>query len=155
MRLLLIGIAASLFTLCAEEARKPAAFAGKVDEVFFLRLDAGDLVLESIQAFLAEQKISDGALLTAVGSVAGCSVHGVNSKKTTSDRDMAVDSMSGTFAGGGTHIHTVLTAPDGTMSGHLENGCRVKNHLEIVLVSFRGMNLQRVKGVVQRVPSSR
>ncbi|MBM3832246.1 MAG: DNA-binding protein [Verrucomicrobia bacterium] len=53
---------------------KPNA-AGNIKKVHRLGLAAGDLLLESIRNFIRDQKITDGAVLTGIGSLSECRLH--------------------------------------------------------------------------------
>src|SRR5207244_460842 len=47
----------------------------QIAEVYRVRLDRGDLLLESIQDFMHKHGIADGAVLTAAGSLQECTFH--------------------------------------------------------------------------------
>ena len=62
-----------LWWLAAEEMTVPKVFGGgTVSEVLWVRLDKGDLVLESLQKLIVERKIRDGSVLSAVGGLETC-----------------------------------------------------------------------------------
>src|SRR5881394_2445756 len=51
----------------------------QMQEVYRIRLDRGDLLLETIQDAIRKNNIQDGAVLTAVGSLQECTYHRVKS----------------------------------------------------------------------------
>src|ERR1035438_9820365 len=64
----------------AADPAPPKVFGGaQIQEVYRIRLDRDDLVLESINAAIKEHNIQDGLVLTGVGSVQACTYHGVQS----------------------------------------------------------------------------
>src|SRR4051812_35728714 len=66
--------------LPAAEAVADKAFGGAhIEEVYRVRLDRGDLLLESIGEIIRKYNIQDGAVMTAAGSLSECTYHGVSS----------------------------------------------------------------------------
>src|SRR5262249_23573380 len=51
----------------------------QVQEILRIRMDRGDLVLETIQDAIKKHNIQDGAVLTAAGSLDQCTYHRVKS----------------------------------------------------------------------------
>jgi predicted DNA-binding protein with PD1-like motif len=49
----------------------------QIAELYRVRLDRGDLLLESIQDVIQKHGIADGAVLTAAGSLQECTFHRV------------------------------------------------------------------------------
>ena len=145
---------ASLLTsfLSAEEetGKVPKVFGGgSIQEVFRVRLDKGDLLLESIMDIIRTHEIHDGAVFTAAGSLNECTFHGVNSTMTTVKEPMELSNLGGIIADGQPHLHVVLsTKARGAFGGHLENGCSVLAHAELTIVKFGGTPLARKQGGV-------
>src|SRR5438046_8332773 len=114
------------------------SFAGaQIAEVYRVRLDRGDLLLESIQDVVHKHGIQDGAVLTAAGSLQECTFHRVKSlaekpeqEFTTVKEPMEILSIDGLIASGEPHVHMTLSAAKGTFGGHLEKGCRVVERAE-------------------------
>jgi predicted DNA-binding protein with PD1-like motif len=106
---------------------------GKVEEIVRIRLDRGDLLLESIEAAVKKFGIQDGAVVTAAGSLQQCTFHAVGSlaakpeqRFTTRQGPMEILNINGIIAGGEPHLHMTLGAVDGgAFGGHLEKGCKV------------------------------
>ena len=120
--------------------------ATKVDTVYRIRIPPDSMLLESIQAFIDKNGIQDGAVLTGVGSLHGCTVHGVGSKMRVFSEDMELDSLEGIIASGQPHLHAVLSYEKGAAGGHLEKNCRVLSHVELTIVRFSGPPVLREKG---------
>jgi predicted DNA-binding protein with PD1-like motif len=124
---------------------------GKMDEIIRIRLDRGDLLLESINAAIKKFGIQDGAVMTAAGSLQECTYHGVESlaakpqqKFTTKKGPMEILNINGIIAAGEPHLHMTLSSPEGAaFGGHLENGCKILYRAEITLARFGGTPLAR------------
>jgi predicted DNA-binding protein with PD1-like motif len=123
----------------------------QVQEVYRLRLDRGDLVLESLIEAIKERNIQDGAVLSAVGSVQDCTYHAVASlgpvaedKYFTVHAPTELLSANGIIAAGEPHLHTALsTIEKGAFGGHLEKGCKVLYRVEMTIAKFSGVPLAR------------
>ena len=134
------------------DAVPPKVFGGaQIQEVYRIRLDRDDLVLESIDAAIKEHNIRDGIVLTGVGSVQECTYHGVQSLAATAqDRVTKVTgpteilNMDGIIADGEPHVHITLSNfKKGAFGGHLENGCRVLYRVELTVAKLSGVPLAR------------
>lgn len=122
-----------------------------VKDVIRIRLDRGDLLLETINAAIKKHGIQDGAVITAVGSLQECTFHGVKSlaaqpeqQFTTRKGPMEILNINGLIAAGEPHLHMTLSSPDGpAFGGHLENGCKVLYRAEVTIARFAGTALAR------------
>jgi uncharacterized protein len=135
----------------------PAAFAAdvykgaQIQEIYRIRLDRGDLLLETIQDAIRKNNIQDGAVLTAAGSLQECTYHRVKSVAAKAEDEfitvkapIEIMNINGMIAAGEPHLHLTLSSPDkGVFGGHLENGCRVLYRAEITIAKFSGMALAR------------
>jgi predicted DNA-binding protein with PD1-like motif len=136
---------------CAQEAKLPKVFGGaQIAEIYRVRLDRDDLLLESILDLIQKNHIQDGAILTAAGSLQECTFHGVvtlaakpEQKFTTVREAMEILSISGLIADGEPHFHMTLSNPKGAFGGHLEKGCRVLYRAELTIAKFSGVALAR------------
>jgi predicted DNA-binding protein with PD1-like motif len=122
----------------------------QIAEVYRIRLDRGDLLLESIQNVIRKYGIADGAVLTAAGSLQECTFHRVKSiaekpedEFLTVKEPMEILNINGMIAGGEPHLHLTLSGAKGGYGGHLENGCRVLYRAELTIASFSGTPLAR------------
>ena len=122
----------------------------RVEEVYRVHLNRGDLLLESIMDVIKQRDIRDGAIVTGVGSLSECTYHWVTSTAATPEdarktvrEPMEILGMSGIIADGEPHIHISLSTPNGAFGGHLENGCRVLYLSEFTILKFSGPPLTR------------
>jgi uncharacterized protein len=123
----------------------------KVQDVIRMRLDRGDLLLESILDTIQKNGIQNGAVITAAGSLQECTYHGVKSLAakpeqlfTTRKGPMEILQINGMIAGGEPHLHMTLSTPEGgAFGGHLEKGCKVLYRAEITIAKFAGTQLAR------------
>lgn len=154
MRLCLyaIGLGLIAWSAFAQQVRTDQVFGGaKVEEVYRIRLDRGDLLLESIMAIIKEYDIQDGAVLTGVGSLQECTYHGVATfdekpvqKFTTRKEPMEILNLNGIIAAGEPHIHMTLSNFKSAFGGHLENGCKVLYRAELTIAKFAGAPVARI-----------
>ncbi len=161
-RALALGLLALMIAVpaLAQDGNPSKVFGGaQVQEVYRLRLDRDDLLLESILDAIKKHNIQDGAVLTAAGSLQECTFHGVvtlaakpQQKFTTVKGEaMEILSINGIIAAGEPHLHMTLSNPKGAFGGHLENGCRVLYRAELTIAKFSGTPLAR-KPNAQGVP---
>jgi len=126
-------------------------FPAKVSQVYRIRLDKDAGLLESIGTVIQKHGIKDGAVLTAVGALAVCTFHGVGGGKQTVSEPMEINSLGGIIANGEPHIHVMLTnSKRGAFGGHLENGCKVGNRVELTIAQFGGQPLVRKQGALDK-----
>lgn len=151
MKLTFLAAAAACAAPFALQAQEPAVFPGTVTQVYRVRVDKDASLLESISAVIKKNGIQDGAVLTAAGALSVCTFHGVGGSKQTIEEDMEINHLGGVIAGGEPHLHVILTnAKRGAFGGHLENGCKVGNRVELTIARFTGTPLERVKGSLEK-----
>src|SRR5215467_13025923 len=117
-----------------------------MQEIYRIRLDRGDLLLETIEEAIRKHNIQDGAVLTAAGSLQECTYHRVKSLAAKAEDEfitvkgpIEILNVNGLIAAGEPHIHLTLSSPDkGVFGGHIENGCKVLYRAEVTLVKFSG-----------------
>ncbi len=122
----------------------------QIAELYRVRLDRGDLLLETIQDVIQQNGIADGAVLTAAGSLQECTFHRVKSlaekpedEFITVKEPMEILNIDGLIAGGEPHLHMTLAGAREAFGGHLENGCRVLYRAELTIARFSGPPLAR------------
>ncbi len=122
----------------------------QIEEVYRIRLDRGDLLLETILDTIKKHDIQDGAVMTAVGSLQECTFHGVVSlaekpeqKFTTVKEAVEILNINGIIAAGEPHLHMTLSNTKGAFGGHLEKGCKVLYRAEVTIAKFSGAPLAR------------
>lgn len=140
-----ISVMLAMGALLATAADFPKAYGGgKVDEVVWVRLDAGDLLLESVMEIAKEHNITDGAVLTAAGSLETCKFHGVGGTMTHVTEPVEILNLGGIIADGSPHFHVVVSnKARGAFGGHLEDGCKVMGHVELTIAKFSGAPMTR------------
>jgi len=123
---------------------------GEIARLYRVRLDRGDLLLETIQDVIQKNEIADGAVLTAAGSLQECTFHRVKSladkpedEFITLKEPMEILNINGLIAGGEPHLHMTLAGAHGAFGGHLESGCRVLYRAELTIARFSGPQLAR------------
>ncbi len=137
--------------LLVSGARCAEIFGGaQIAEVYRIRLDRGDLLLETIQQVIRDHSIEDGAVLTAAGSVGECTYHRITSvaekpvdEFLTVKEPLEILNVNGIIAGGEPHLHLTMAGAKGAFGGHLEKGCRVLYRAEITIAKFSGAALAR------------
>jgi len=150
MKVWLAIVALSAANLGAAEMEK--AFGGsKVDEVIRVRLDRGDLLLETIVDVIKAKNVQDGAVLTAVGSLQECNFHTVMSFAESPEQNaihkmgpLEILNVNGMIAAGEPHLHMTLADKDGqAIGGHLDPGCKVLYRAEVTIARYSGAQLKR------------
>lgn len=118
-----------------------------------IRLDTGDMLLESIEQVIKEAAIKDGVVISGIGTLSDTRIHMVTTTTYPAveifpewrDVPMELSSVSGIIADGLPHLHMVFSNPDKTFSGHLEHGCKTLYLCEIVIEVFEKIQLYREK----------
>ena len=118
-----------------------------------IRLDTGDMLLESIEQVIKEAGIKDGVVVSGIGTLSDTRIHMVTTTTYPAveifpewkDVPMELSSVSGIIADSVPHLHMVFSNPDKTFSGHLEHGCKTLYLCEIVIEIFEKIQLQREK----------
>ncbi|MCL2696884.1 MAG: DNA-binding protein [Oscillospiraceae bacterium] len=124
---------------------------GAFGKVHVLRLDRGDYLLESIEAFIREQNITNAVVLSGIGTFDCCSLYMVLTtdfpvKKHFAkweNQPLELVSVDGVVASGIPHLHAVVSDCKGAYAGHLEYGCRISYLGEVVIAEIDGFNFER------------
>jgi hypothetical protein len=124
----------------------------EIGRVFVLRLDQGDMVLESINELIAKEGIKDAVVISGIGTLDRCTLHMVMTTgyppvehfESWEDKPLELSSIDGIIANGKPHLHAVVADHEKAYSGHLENGCRVLYLAEIVIMEIKSLDLTRV-----------
>ena len=122
-----------------------------IKRLVIIRLDQGDLLLESITAACAAENLRNGAVISAIGTLDYCTLHmvmttgypAVEHFEVWEDKPLEVSSVSGIIAAGIPHLHMVVSDHEKAYSGHVEPGCRVLYLAEIVVAEFADLVLER------------
>ena len=125
---------------------------GGIKEVYRLGLGPGDLLLESIRAFIKEHDIRDGAVLTGIGSLSECQLHWPTkveypstSKYETFKGPLEITGIQGIIADYEPHLHMMIAEKGDTRTagGHMEDGCKVLYLVELTIAKFDGPRMTR------------
>lgn len=119
-----------------------------------VRLDRGDLVLESIKAACEEHDIDTGAVVSGIGTFSILNIHYVDRTDLPEDRSQRnadlqlkgaweITDVGGVIADGEPHLHVTGFDGERTVGGHLETGCEVNVLGEFTLRKFEGVSLMR------------
>lgn len=125
----------------------------ELGRTIIIRLDQGDFVLESIRKVIKETGITDGYVVSGIGTLDYCVLHMVTTTGYPPvecypkwiDEPLELVSIDGIIADGEPHLHTVISNKDIAIGGHLEPGCRILYLGEIVIQEIKGQALKRNK----------
>lgn len=129
---------------------------GRLDgELVCIRLDPGELFLESVQQILMEEGIRAGVVVSGIGSLSVCHIHVVNAgyppNLLTRVQDyyeykgsIEVLAVQGIIANGEPHLHiTVADDNQNVHGGHVEPGCVVLTMAEIAIITANTLPARR------------
>ncbi|MBK7456411.1 MAG: DNA-binding protein [Anaerolineales bacterium] len=112
---------------------------------YTFRLKPGQDLFDSIEAFVTENKIDAGCVLSSVGSLTHATLRLANrSRLNEYDGYFEIVSMTGTVSTNGSHLHVSISDGDGvTIGGHLVSGCKIYTTAEIVIAEFNDVIYKR------------
>ena len=124
----------------------------QVGRSFVLRLDQGDLILESIEKMIQEERIQNGVVVSGIGTVDASVLHMVTSTgyppveffDRKENEPIEVVSIQGFIADGMPHLHMMISDKDTALGGHLEHGCKTLYLAEIVITEYLDLSVRRV-----------
>ncbi|WP_333490315.1 PPC domain-containing DNA-binding protein [Hymenobacter yonginensis] len=149
--LLLAGPAAPLLaqTPAAMPAIKPAAPAPaalpSAMRTYALRLTPGQDLRQQLNAFVEQQQIKAGAIVTCVGSLTQATLRLANQENPSVYRGhFEIVSLVGTLSTSGSHLHLAVSDSTGrTLGGHLLDGNLVYTTAELVLGVLEDVEFRR------------
>lgn len=123
----------------------------KIGRMFFIRLEEGDYVLESITEFVKENNIKNAAVVSAFGTLSRGVTHYITTTGYPSafnleileDRPIELSSLEGLIVDGVPHLHTVISDTERVYAGHCEPGCKVLYAFEAAIIEAEGMEITR------------
>lgn len=128
------------------------ALTGRFDRIVILRFKYKADLLAGLNKMMTQEKIRNGVILAAAGSVRGYQIHQVTNrtlpshdtfeKNPTQPADLV--SMNGYIINGRVHAHVTLGTPDKTMSGHLEPGTTVFTFAIVTIGVMNDTDLARI-----------
>ncbi len=123
-------------------------------ELLVIRLDKGEDLLKGVEQALAQEKISDGVIVSACGSLLKYSIHMVDTSTfppidyfESRSGPYQIQVLQGILADSELHAHVILSNKYGALGGHLEEGCEIFTGAEVAMIVSE-------PGVLRRVPDS-
>ena len=117
-------------------------------QLFIVRLDSGEDLLQSLRAAVAEKGIRHGVILSGVGSISSYHVHVVETTNLPpgdiffrGEGAFDVLSVTGLVMDGRVHAHITFSNTEKAMGGHLEEGCRILTFGVVVMAEVEGPDL--------------
>lgn len=118
--------------------------------IFILRLDPGELLLESIEELASREGIDSAIVTSGIGTLSKFEYHRViNASLPTQNEFLTVEgplevlSLQGIIASGEPHLHAVCSDLESVYCGHVEEGCRTLVLIEASIVEIPGACLTR------------
>ncbi len=118
--------------------------ASAIKTLHVIRLDPGEDVLDSLELFITENDIKEGAVISGVATLNSAVLHMVTTTgyppkeyfKQWNDEPLELLSLNGVIADYKPHLHVTLSDSKVAYGGHLEKGCTILYLGEFVLVEF-------------------
>ncbi|MFB6135852.1 MAG: PPC domain-containing DNA-binding protein [Halobacteriaceae archaeon] len=119
-----------------------------------VRLDTGDLLLESVREACADHGVHTGAVVSAIGTLRNLNVHYLHTddlEQEQADRNTMLEldgcwevtAVEGLIADGDPHLHVTAFDGERTVAGHLEEGNEVNALGEVLIRDLEGLELTR------------
>ena len=117
------------------------------NKVYIFRLNPGEDLRKSIEAFVKEKNIIAGWINTCVGSLTDYTIRFANQQEgNNGSGHFEIVSLTGTVSVNGSHLHISISDSTGkTIGGHLLEGCKIYTTAEIVIGSTTAYEFKRVK----------
>jgi uncharacterized protein len=105
---------------------------------YTFRLTPGQDLFDSVQAFVMEQHVQAGCILSGVGSLRYATLRLANRAYNSEyEGPFEIVSITGTLSVHGSHLHISISDGDGrTIGGHFQSGCKIYTTAEIVIAVF-------------------
>ena len=112
---------------------------------YTFRLTPGQDLFDSIQAFVMEQHVQAGCILSGVGSLSHASLRLADREYNSEyEGPFEIVSITGTLSVHGSHLHISISDGEGrTLGGHFESGCKIYTTAEIVIAVFNDVVYKR------------
>ena len=121
--------------------------AGTAGHIHVLRLQPGEDVRTTLDAWAKTLGIEAAAITSAVGSLTQAHLRYANrADGIMTTADLEVLSLSGTLGIHGMHLHLSVADREGRMlGGHMLDGCTVRTTLELTVQEIDGVRMLRLK----------
>lgn len=102
---------------------------------YSFRLRPGQDLKKELDAFVQQNKVAAGALVTCVGSLTDVAMRLANQDgPSVWQGHFEIVSLVGTLSVNGSHLHLSVSDPTGkTLGGHLLEGCKIYTTAEVVI----------------------
>jgi uncharacterized protein len=112
---------------------------------YTFRLKPGQDLFDSIQAFVMQQHVQAGCILSGVGSLNHAILRLANHQHSSEYKGpFEIVSITGTVSVHGSHLHISISDGTGkTIGGHFEFGCKIYTTAEIVIAAFQDVVYKR------------
>lgn len=112
---------------------------------FAMRLEPGEDVLDTLQAFVAANQLPAAAIVTVVGSLTHAMIrYAAQPGGHLREGLFEIVSMIGTVEATGGHVHISCSDHKGEMfGGHMLSGCLVRTTCEIVVLELIDLSFSR------------
>lgn len=112
---------------------------------YTFRLTPGQDLFDGIQAFVMEQHVQAGCVLSGVGSLSRAVLRLADRDRNSEFRGpFEIVSITGTVSVNGSHLHISISDSEGrTIGGHFESGCIIYTTGEIVIAAFSDVVYKR------------
>ena len=117
----------------------------KTMRVFALRLKPGQDLRKEIEAFVKDNKITVGFVVTKVGSLRTASIRFADQSSSTKiEGKFEIVSLVGSLSTNGSHLHISISDKDGkTIGGHLSEGSIIYTTAEIIIAEAESFTFTR------------
>jgi len=117
------------------------------NKVYIFRLNPGEDLRKSIEAFVKEKNIIAGWINTCVGSLTDYTIRFANQQEgNNGSGHFEIVNLTGTVSVNGSHLHISISDSEGkTIGGHLLEGCKIYTTAEIVIGSTTAYEFKRKK----------
>ena len=117
------------------------------NKVYIFRLNPGEDLRKSIEAFVKEKNIIAGWINTCVGSLTDYMIRFANQQEgIRGSGHFEIVSLTGTVSVCGSHLHISISDSTGkTIGGHLLEGCMIYTTAEIVIGTTTAYEFTRKK----------
>lgn len=124
---------------------------GAIGELVVLGIQPGEMLLESVERATAERAITNGVVISGIGTLKTCRLHHIehcdfppDDRIFTLRKPLELLSVSGIIADGEPHLHVVVSYRDEDVyAGHLEDSSEVLYLAEIAILRCDDLNLVR------------
>lgn len=108
---------------------------GATMQTYSFRLRPGQDLKRELDAFVQQQHVQAGAILTCVGSLTDVTLRLANQEGPSVWRGhFEIVSLVGTLSANGSHVHLSVSDSTGkTLGGHLLEGCKIYTTAEVVV----------------------